>query len=305
MARTATVVTEETLDATITPFPTGGRFLPMTTIDPTVRGAHIVTVTPEIAAAWLGLNTNNREIKSENITKITGDMVDGAFFFTGAAIQFSDKGCLLDGQHRLISVRDTKMSFDMVVVTGVQTEAQAAMDSGKPRKLYENLGLLRDISRNQCVNLAAAITITHAWAQGDRTHDGSQGFSTSMGLAWFDSHPELEQISIEATKIAAKVPLLSAKMVALFIWEFDKLDVNDRKDFFQKLVNGAGLEEGNPILVLRSLLHKVANSDVTLAPAHRIALTIKAWNAYREGVKVKRLSFRAGGSKPEAFPLPI
>jgi hypothetical protein len=34
------------------------------------------------------------------------------------------------------------------------------------------------------------------------------------------------------------------------------------------------------------------------------AITIKTWNAFRNGDEIGQLKWRAGGAAPEAFPIP-
>lgn len=294
-------------EATVTPLHSASRStVPMTDLDTSKRAAVIMLITPQMALAWLALNVKNRPRNKGGLGRLITDALAGRFLFTGAAIQFSIEGRLLDGQHRLTMIVETGIPQEMVVVTGVETKAQAAMDSGTTRTLAHNLTMQRDISRFAATNLAATITITRAWEMGERTHDGSKGLTIATGLAWFDEHPELLELSLEATRLAAKLPVLTTKQVALFIWVFDKLDVDDRKDFFAKLASGAGMDDGNPVLTLRNKLLKIQGSRTeTLTPISRLGITFKAWNAYREGVTVKNITFRGGGSNPEAFPEPF
>ena len=56
------------------------------------------------------------------------------------------------------------------------------------------------------------------------------------------------------------------------------------------------------------LLLTVANSKNVRgerSQTYLLAITLKAWNAYRQGETVGLYRWRPGGAKPEAFPEPI
>ncbi len=56
--------------------------------------------------------------------------------------------------------------------------------------------------------------------------------------------------------------------------------------------------------MLRNALPRDALATKKMPASHRLAITIKAWNAYREGRSIGYLRFAGGGAKPEQFPEP-
>lgn len=277
-----------------------------TITDFSLRAAYFAEITPQVAQRWLGLNINNREKTKSNLTKLGQDMLDGNYRLNGESIIVSSKGKILDGQHRLTKCAETGVSIISVVVTGIEEETQSSIDTGVVRTLAHNLQMSRGLAKFASTNLASAIVITRSWDAGTRTHDGS-GMTVQQGLAWLDAHPELIELSAEATRLASKVPSLTTKQVAAFIWTLDKIDADDRKFFFDKLSTGIGLDAGDPILVLRNILLREDAKRTNAGKMHpfvRMALTAKAWNAWRDGVTVKTLTWRGGGTSGEAFPEP-
>jgi len=67
------------------------------------------------------------------------------------------------------------------------------------------------------------------------------------------------------------------------------------------------LAEDSSILALRNYMSRAiaATSRSKITADLAVALTIKAWNAYREGDPVRALSYRRGGASPETFPTPV
>ena len=99
---------------------------------------------------------------------------------------------------------------------------------------------------------------------------------------------------------------LTAKVAGILYYRFSQIDQEDADDFFGKLRSGAGLERGNPILALRDrLIAMKAQTNNRASAVLMAALTIKAWNAYRNGDEVRLLRWSAGGANPESFPEPI
>ena len=91
---------------------------------------------------------------------------------------------------------------------------------------------------------------------------------------------------------------------ALFVL-FSEIDQEDADAFFDAFISGVGLEEGSPILALRTLLTNLrSRSKATKIDQNYVAaLVIKAWNAWRAGLEVTTLYYRPGGANPEKFPV--
>jgi hypothetical protein len=122
-------------------------------------------------------------------------------------------------------------------------------------------------------------------------------------MAFLAEHPEVRDLTRESSRVAALINGLSGKQVAQLMWAFDKHSVADREDFFEKLINGAGLAANSPILALRNFLQKESTSNAKVTPGTRTGLTCRAWNMYRAD-ETGKLSYKPGGSKPESFPEP-
>lgn len=93
----------------------------------------IVTITPDIAKAWLDKNIKNRHIAARYIRLFARDMRNHAWMLTGETIKFSWDGYLLDGQTRLTACIESNTPFRSLVVYGVDPRSQDVMDTGKAR----------------------------------------------------------------------------------------------------------------------------------------------------------------------------
>lgn len=266
------------------------------------KAAHVVTISVADAVALLARNELNRSINKKNILKLTTDVQSGDFSFNGQAIVLSVDGRLLDGQHRLMVIVATGQPLMFTVSTGVETKAQRDMDSGDPRKLKDSLEMDKEPYFD---TLASVLIGLQAWERGERaTRVAGRGVTLNTSYRFLAEHPETREITKESFRLATKIEGFGAKAIAQFIWAFDKISVDDRKDFFEKLSEGTNMPIGHPVLQLLNFLRSEKKSTRRVTDYHRSALLCKAWNLYRDGEETKKLTFRAGGANPEAFPEP-
>jgi hypothetical protein len=264
------------------------------------EAVHIVNVNPRDAQLLLDRSDKNRLFNQSNFKKLVATINDGDFAYNGSSLCLSAAGRLLDGQHRLRAIIATGITAKFIIATGIVDKAQSTMDTGRSRTLAQNLQMNGEQYENE---LSGALIGIQAWELGERATQVSLRDATiQQSLRFYAAHPEVRDISREAKNYSRAIPGLSCKAISQFIWAFDKIDATERKAFFDLLVSGVGLSEGDPILQLRNYLHtKVGKEKLT---AHQLSgMTCKAWNQWREGDR-KRLAFRPGGSNPEAFPEP-
>ncbi len=99
------------------------------------------TITPEIAIRWLEANDNNRPVSQMRVQQLAKDMTDGVFELTHQGIAFDSDGKLIDGQHRLWAVVESKKTVLMFVCFGLDRgEVVHYIDDGRPRSMTDKLG---------------------------------------------------------------------------------------------------------------------------------------------------------------------
>jgi hypothetical protein len=275
-----------------------------------VPGVHIVDVSPEVALDWLAYNTSNRQVSDSRVSTLAKAIQSGDWKYNGEAIKFSDEGTLLDGQHRLNAVFKAEVGITTVVITGLGPMAQETMDTGAKRSFADVLKLRGEANAK---SLAAAISATEEWSRGATATaarsvgSGRVGTTHASYSRWFEAHPELRsaaELGDVYYRRGARNLGLTEKQLSLISWLFDELSSPDRADFMDKLVTGIDLSDGNAILILRNKLLAEKEATSKLPQDHKVALVIKAWNAYRIGKPVGRLTYTPGGATQEKFPVP-
>lgn len=260
-----------------------------------------VDVTPDIAAEWLVANTHNRTLKPRAIARFADDMRNSDWRFNGEPIRFAVDGTLIDGQNRLHAIVESGATIKMLVITGLPMEVQETTDTGTPRQLHDVLKLRGEVNAS---SLAALIRKINGWKSGRRSFTSGGSESIVACIRLLDEHPEL-RVLVQPSRTVSEGCDLPASLTGLAWWVFQQIDYDDAEFFFARLADGQGLIKGDPIYELRRTLGETKNHRGERNQTYLLAITIKAWNAYRAGETVALYRWKPGGAKPEKFPEPV
>ena len=269
-----------------------------------------LTITPEVAVEMLESNTANRRRKNFRIDRYARDMMNGSWRLTGQSVQFSRSGRLLDGQNRLMACIKAGVPFKTFVSVGLDDDAMISIDKGTPRSFADDL-TISGYSRSN--RLAAAVSAIYRYMLTDdvaslasQTHKVSM--SSDEGFEVLKEHPGIEQTMDELGRKERLGKVAPMSVMDSFAYVVGRVHHDDMVYFFDRIGNPVGLKEGSPILALisasesDSIKRKRIGVRGGLNSRYKVALLTKAWNAYMEGRSVSKLSYRAGGARPEDFP---
>jgi len=276
--------------------------------EPALR-MEIVEVDDEKARTWLDDMAPNRSVSNTNLNNLIRAMEEGRWHQDASPIKFDRHGRLVDGQHRLFAIIHTGITQTFVVIWGVESDAMTTLDTGKSRNRADVLKI-HDPTIVDVNNVAAATTIMLRWHKGARNNNLRNEYVANDEAVLF--YDEYKDDILDATRHGRKlmhgVGAGSNQAFALCWWLISQKDAEDAEFFWDRLVDGQGLESGNPIYSLREMLRREAMSASTRDRMRAdviIALVLKAWNAYRSGETIQLLRFKVGGAHPEKFPEPI
>lgn len=260
-------------------------------------------VGPVEAEALLAKNTHNRNEKANHQARLTGDLVADEFAFNGDTIVIShEPEVLLDGQNRLRAIAAAGVTVPLLIIRGLPHVVQEKIDvGGVPRGLHDILKLRGE---TQCANLAALIRRCAAWDAGARRNLIQWTTTSTQLLHYYEKNPTLRDLVGPASSVARSCAMPSSSVGALW-WAFSAIDTEDADYFFNRLSDGQGLVKGDALFELRRVLASERLAGGNGLAIKQIAITIKAWNAYRAGTTVGLLKWSAGGAKPEKFPEPV
>lgn len=261
--------------------------------------ARVEMVTPERAEQLLAMNTINRDISGSVVEKYARDMRAGRWRLNGQTIKLTTSGQLLDGQHRLEAVKKAKRPFPAIVVEGVPESCLGSLDVGHKRGLSE---ILRDRGETNTASLASALRwlwmLKHEVVLAARTSP-----TNGEMLQLLEANPGIRSGHKYATSLRE---FMGSGITAALHFIFSQKDHEQADVFFERLIDGVELTATSPIYHLRERLIKIrASHRVRAAEAERVALAIKAWNAYRQKRPIQQLSWRTHGAAREELPAPV
>lgn len=250
-------------------------------------------ISPMLAMSILERNDKNRQIAKGIVDKYVRDMEDGRWALNGQTIKISKTGRLLDGQHRLSASVKSNKSFVGIIVKGLDEAVFDTFDVGNKRALAD---IFSDMGEINTALLAGAVR--QLWQlENDLVKARTVTPSVNELLDTLERHPEI-RLSVGNGNNFRK--LGAPSQLAALDYCFKRADLNKGSEFIERLVHGDSLSRGSPILALRDILiEDKNNAKQKMSASERIAITIKAWNAYRAGTEVKWLRWSA---TREAFP---
>lgn len=260
--------------------------------------AEVTVITPGLAEAWLKCkNPNNRRLSVKNVEMMADDMRSGRWRVTGEAITFDKNGMLTNGHHRLNACISAGVPFTSMVIWGLDVDAVLSQDTGASRTAG-HIASLRGIACANHVSSASRLLLCYETGDPLRAIRG-KGPTKAAVLEDCLSRPNFE----EAKSAGARVKHLMYKSVATACyWLFSRRDAAMAEMFFDKLASGVGLVPGDPVLRLRERMIWHAKNKAKMRTEEMMALTIKAWNAFRKGKTLSVLRWRHSDRPDEVFP---
>lgn len=271
--------------------------------------AETVTITPADAKEWLhNSRFENRRLDDRIVNKIRRDIKKGKWLFDGSPIRFDRDGNVLDGQHRLQAIINAGTAVESVVVRDLPKEAINTIDTGKSRSVADILHFGGHINASLLAS-ACRLSIGYREFHGDLKKwvdsRARERLSTQEVLAEANNNPKL----VEAVQNMVSRPscgkMMGGGVASVAFMLFHRIDKYHAEVFFHAFDKGVGLELGSPILALRNTLlfrtYGEYKKNGNQAIVSKMAITIKAWNLYRKGKNIERLTY---SPDKEEYPTP-
>jgi hypothetical protein len=256
---------------------------------------------PKTAAFWLhSFNIHNRSFRAAGAGALAIDIHVGGFDFNGDTFRFDTDGVLFDGQHRCAAIAEEGDPVPIILVTGLDPQAQDTTDTGMRRAFADALKLAGESDVNNLASVTAAVC---RWKTGQIRGNGKTNLSVRVLQRVLRDNPDIRDAVRVARALRSHVAV-QASVMGLASWLFRNIDQADHDHFFDRLASGADLAETSPILLLRKRLLADVGAKQRLRKPEILALVIKAWNHFRDGNEVTYLKWTSGGRNPEPMPKP-
>lgn len=279
-------------------------------------------VTPGVAEQMLGYNTHNRNVRPHQVISFAKDMANGKWEPEASIVRLSPPDqngriTLLDGQHTLMAIVKAGIPVTLWVMRNVPPSTQNVIDTGARRSFADVLKLSGET--NPTI-LAAAIRSIYVWGLGMRSFGGStvtQVCTNQTLLDFWEANRWIRQDVSLMAKLAKPPLRLPTVVSASLIYAFRVIvadeDIDDDDNtacmpddvfFWDRLLDGQDLLEGDPLYTLRKKLTAEHDFKGKKNATRLAALIIKTWNKMRAGQQMFVVEYKPGGSRKEQFPEP-
>jgi hypothetical protein len=262
-------------------------------------------VEPAQAAEWLaGPSAQVRQTLKARVSRYARIMKAGKWQLGWDGIAWLDNGERVNGDHRLKAVVESGVPCYFWIIRGLPQGAVTVGDQGTKRTTRQVLGQMGEPNPSA---LAPALRYLWQWRNGWQIGDKSQGASPDVTelLDLLRIEPGIRGSVSQGQSLRKHAGLGSDGLGIVLAYLLIESDRAQAEVFLDQLMYGTSLEAGDPILVLRRRLGELRSGsgatkgiDVT----YKAAITIKAFNFWRAGVRIEKLGWMRGGKSPESFP---
>lgn len=272
-------------------------------------------ITPTIAKRLMKLNIANRDVKTRGRSKIVEDQSSGSWNNENPdPIVIDLDGRLSNGQHRLLGVIETGVPIVVLVVIGVSPSVMETLDTGSVRSLTDTLTIENrayGAGHKNLSYLAGCITACYRYKKrGNLSQGGGAVYTRPQLLAFYREDREwIERLVSWSISTSRKMPstgnITTVKRLCAFRFALESAgaSMDDVELFFAMLLEERAAAPA--VLELRKRFQSLQvehNRKRTPTDDLVMALMVKAWNFYLDGVAPKNLKWKAGASGGEAFP---
>jgi hypothetical protein len=278
-------------------------FTPVTPVAPVAEPKQLETTSDEVLQEWVDIGPelalellksnpkDNRNLRTEQVEKLSRDMAAGRWRVTGESIKFDTAGMLMDGQHRLNAVVRSGATIHTLMVVGLKPEAREVIDTQSTRTGRDALTFHGGHRKNSATIVAAArIAILRESGLWTKANDTTTPLITNSEIVeWIDDNDEA--VTKAASLAMSTYRAINARPGT---WAYAMLKLNEidpvaASEFATSLSTYSTDGPGDPRLALLSMFAKMTRDRSRMRQPEQLFYIFKAWNAWRKGRKVTRL----------------
>ena len=211
----------------------------------------IYTVNETLVEDLLALNTQNRSVRKSHVDLLAADIRNGDYKLIASGVGLSKTGVLLDGQHRLLALRQCGYPpVQIVVAQGLEDDSQLVVDRHSKRNMADAVALFLDSTvTTNMVAMVNAIYEVGAARGKSAPFGGSFSHLGDTRLADYISVHYGLLLSV-ASAFRGRAPVCAA----IFVYCFH--DSANGFAFAEQVATGLNLSADSPAYRLRQAVEK-------------------------------------------------
>lgn len=258
----------------------------------------LVTITPSMAMDLLEHNTLNRPLSDGHVKRIAAQIVDGKWQFNGDTIKIADTKAVVDGQHRLWAIIESKTPVVSGIVYGVPEAAFATVDTLRKNRSGADI-LSRHgvgVSRNTVASALTWLLRYERKCLQNYREPENKIENSDIEDAW-KRHPGIAKAVERCGRLRR---LANVSLFSFIFYIVSNRDPYLAESMVTILENPGGVGVDHPFMRLRFYLTQ--ERIKTLDPIETIGVTFKALIAAKQEREIKVLKFQRHGANPEKLP---
>lgn len=269
--------------------------------EPTAR---VMMMTPDMARKMLKRNFSNRKLRAYHVNRIRVLILGGRWRFNGETIKVDHEGNLLDGQHRLQAIAEAGVPCRLILVTGVDRDAFATIDTVR---LSRSFGDVIQLKQGTSTKYSGMIGTSIAWlCRYDRgvlskMHLPENKIENMEVEEKFENCPKIVEAVERAMAVKSVIsPAMIGFVYYVLAYRANQVELADR--MIDTLNDCSRATTDDPFFQLRKWLlgdKKASRSH----PINTFAVIFKACNAASRGQRVHVLLWKTQGARAEQFPI--
>lgn len=208
-------------------------------------------ITPAMAKDMLKRNPLNRNIRERHLKRLEKSIKDDQWQENGQGILIAKDGTIIDGQHRLTAVVNTKKSIVSLVVRNLSPAVKETIDLGAQRTCADHLKMQGYTGPVFALAAAAGVCLNFKngvyaeQRQKVSPHEMLHYLKSNRGILKsaqiFSNNLEFMQLLPQSVSIACH-------------YLFSQIHKSRAEGFFYQLMTGEGITKTSPVLKLRNEL---------------------------------------------------
>jgi hypothetical protein len=288
-----------------------------------------IAVCNRVARELQKYNTCNRNRRENNVTRLVDAMMTNAWMYNGKSSTLAcSNTAILDSQHFLeAAVRyfegpeteHVKRPFLMRVEMGLPPETFATYDNGAKRTVADTLvvgAATGSVDYGDVSDTLLASSQRLLLQYLNNVHDDLKptdleylpneraGLVNSRACDILRAYPNLVSSAAFITTLRGLQAFVKGHVAVVAHMLISEIQsTNAANNFLRGLATGVNLEEGSPVLALRSVYMKSRSRKRRMEGPEALAFFIRAWNFFAEGKTIS--AGRLRGFDPEnKIPVP-
>ena len=257
----------------------------------------IEEITPAKAQTYLETSRGNRPISKSSVRSYADTMRANKWQLNGIPIVFDTEGCLIDGHHRLESVKQAGVPVRFAVARGVAPEAFTTFDCGLHRRLGQLLAMqgVKDYNRvSSTVSVNVSLMKTGRILANNGTRNNR--ITNNDFYEYYSRDPQgYQKVAKYSTSLYHIGRILAQSWIGGLVYYLTHTGgYNEEyvKRFFDALchMETSGISSAD---ILRSYILINDRKNTRIKADHLFALVTKAWNFYVMDKPIKKINFNA------------